>query len=105
MEHIGGIGVLLLSGPPQLHRVKAGVGGCELLQRAVQLMQEKPGRVGVYFRQVEEDTVEREWHQWGDGGEEEGGQATAHPRGCYWALSEKELITVSSHFKEQREPT
>lgn len=63
MAHIGGIGVLLLGGPLQLHRVKAGVRGCELLHRAVQFMQEEPGGVRVYFHQVEEDTVERGVHE------------------------------------------
>lgn len=37
-------------------------------------------------------------------GEEEGRRATAHPRGCLLDY-EKELITISSHFKQQREPT
>lgn len=65
MEHVGGIGVLLFGGPSQLHRVKAGVGGCELLHRAVQLLQEKPGGVRIYFHQVEEDAVERGLHEQG----------------------------------------
>lgn len=75
MEHVGGIGVLLFGGPPQLHRVKAGVGGCELLHRAVQLLQEKPGGVRIYFHQVEEDAVERGLHEqgrWVGGGRKDG---------------------------------
>lgn len=63
VAHIGGIGVLWLSGPLQLYWVKAGVRGCELLHRTVQFVQEKPGGVGVYFYQVEEDAVERGFHE------------------------------------------
>lgn len=63
VAHIGGIGVLWLSGPLQLHWVKAGMRGCELLHRAVQLMQEEPGGVRVYSHQVEEDAVERGLHE------------------------------------------
>lgn len=63
VAHIGGIGVLWLGRPLQLHWVKAGVWGCELLHRTVQPMQEKPGGVRVYFYQVEEDAVERGFHE------------------------------------------
>lgn len=63
VAHIGGIGVLCLGGPLQLHWVKAGVWGRERLHRAVQLMQEEPGGVRVYFYQVEEDAVERGFHE------------------------------------------
>lgn len=57
-EHIGCVWVLGAGGPPQLHRVEAGVGRCELLW-AVKFVQEEPGGVWVYLHQVEENAVER----------------------------------------------
>lgn len=57
-EHVGCVRVLLPHSPPQLHRVKAGVGRCERL-RAVKFVQEEPGGVWVYLHQVEENPVER----------------------------------------------
>lgn len=57
-EHVGSVWVLLPCGPPQLHRVKAGVGRREQL-RAIKFVQEEPGGVRVYLHQVEENPVER----------------------------------------------
>lgn len=74
VANIGGIGVLWLSGPLPLHWVKARVRGCELLHRAVQLVQEEPGGVGVHLHQVEEDAVEREFMSKGGRRAREGGR-------------------------------
>lgn len=61
-EHIGCVWVLGAGGPPQLHRVEAGVGRCELLW-AVKFVQEEPGGVWVYLHQVEENAVGKQAHR------------------------------------------
>ncbi|KAK7827726.1 hypothetical protein U0070_019550 [Myodes glareolus] len=72
-----------------MHRVKAGVGGCELLHRAVQLLQEKPGGVRIYFHQVEEDAVERGLHEQGRTGTISQAAAAVPSRDVFiWAAAE-----------------
>ena len=99
-EHIGRIGVALSRGPPQLHRVEAGVGRCELL-RAVKFIQEKPGGVRVHLHQVEENSVERQKGWWAEVTREgrEGTEAGVLRKRLLIGLFEMKLVITSNPFE------